>query len=136
MVKIGTRTRHPYYDRSAWPVIFGWVDTVGAHGQIERFRYTVPTGKKAICALNWGLIKEAIATAGAVCIETFYAGLWIGPALYTQIVHHDGSGYMSTLTTTPVFTLPANYVIKGTTYSTDTIPHMYSFGFVATEFDA
>jgi len=127
-----------YYDRNALSKPQRWAGSVSAHSWTERWRYTVPTGKKMFHTFFCLGSITAIATSGKyTAVSTEYysvdAGLVTEIALSCHYETNVPRKYLSEVAS--VFAVADDY-FRGLSYSDDTINHTLVITSQFVEFDA
>lgn len=131
----GDIARKAEYDRTPTPQAFVNYTAMGAGTPLtERWRYTVPTGKKAMHNVIFGLanLTPATYTAGAAWELSLNGGAsW---NRYGDLVHWTGAYTYFTITVT--FYMIAGHIVRGLSYNDDTTSHGVKVGSLFLEFDA
>jgi len=139
IIPSGDMARKDYYDRNALSQNQWWFGTVsaGSSNWIQKWGYTVPTGKKCVTSVIMGYIDQLIATSDRTCAvmiqvapgggtERMFYGLFM--------VYGDPKFKCQTLTATQFFF--AGDVIIGYVLNNDTVDHGAGIGIGIMEFDA
>jgi len=134
----GDMARKAYYDRNMSVISMYYAASLGAHALTERWRYTVPTGRKAMHSVLMSAATNAIETSGRRCFcgHQYSDDGGVTWKYYALLYHISTVEFCTHQTITATFGMVAGDMIRGVTGHNDTAVHTMYVEILLSEFDS